>query len=61
MGDPETLRRMGEHLRDVRNQFDAGLVPPNDVLTVQAQEARQRMRSSPLAVEMVPPPLQLPW
>lgn len=41
----ESLRRMGEHLRDVRNQFDAGLVPPNDVLTVQAQEARQRMLS----------------
>lgn len=41
----ESLTRMGEHLRDVRNQFDAGLVPPNDVLTVQAQEARQRMLS----------------
>lgn len=41
----ESLSRMGEHLRDVRNQFEAGLVPPNDVLTVQAQEARQRMLS----------------
>lgn len=41
----ESLARMGEHLRDVRNHFDAGLVPPNDVLTVQAQEARQRMLS----------------
>lgn len=41
----ESLRRMGEHLRDVRNQLDAGLIPPNDVLTVQAQEARQRMLS----------------
>lgn len=41
----ESLARMSEHLRDVRNQYDAGLVPPNDVLTVQAQEARQRMLS----------------
>ena len=35
----ESLARMGEHVRDVRNQLDAGLVPPNDVLTAQAQEA----------------------
>jgi len=41
----ESLRRMGEHLRDVRNQLDAGLLPPNDVLSTQAQEARQRMLS----------------
>lgn len=41
----ESLGRMGEHVRDVRNQLDAGLVPPNDVLTAQAQEARQRMLS----------------
>ena len=39
----ESLARMSEHVRDVRNQLDAGLVPPNDVLTAQAQEARQRM------------------
>jgi OMF family outer membrane factor len=32
-------------VRDVRHQLDAGLVPPNDVLTAQAQEARQRMLS----------------
>ncbi len=41
----ESLARMGEHLRDVRNQLEAGLLPPNEVLTVQAQEARQRMLS----------------
>src|SRR5204863_2110432 len=26
-----------------RNQFNAGLVPPNDVSSVEAQESRQRM------------------
>lgn len=41
----ESLARMGEHLRDVRNQLDAGLIPPNEVLNTQAQEARQRMLS----------------
>lgn len=41
----ESLARMGEHVRDVRNQFDAGLVPPNEVLSAEAQEARQRMLS----------------
>jgi outer membrane protein TolC len=30
-------------VRDARNQLDAGLVPPSDVLVAQAQEARQRM------------------
>ena len=41
----DSLARMGEHVRDVRNQLDAGLLPPNEVLTAQAQEARQRMLS----------------
>lgn len=40
-----SLARMSDHVRDVRNQLDAGLVPPNEVLTAQAQEARQRMLS----------------
>jgi outer membrane protein TolC len=31
------------HLEAVRNQFAAGLVPPNDVLNVEAQRSRQRM------------------
>jgi len=39
----ESLVRMDAHLRDVRNQFSAGLVPPNDVSSVEAQESRQRM------------------
>jgi outer membrane protein TolC len=38
-----SLDQTSEHLRDVRNQLDAGLVPPNDVSTAAAQEARQRM------------------
>ena len=39
----ESVSQLGAHLRDVRNQLAAGLVPPNDVLTVEAQESRQRM------------------
>jgi outer membrane protein TolC len=34
--------RMDAHLNEVRSQFDAGLVPPNDVLSVEAQRARQQ-------------------
>ena len=41
----DSLARMGEHVRDVRNQLDAGLLPPNELLTAQAQEAHQRMLS----------------
>ena len=37
------MKRIDAHLQDVRNQLDAGLVPPNDVLNVEAQESRQRM------------------
>jgi outer membrane protein len=39
----ESVRRVDAHLQDVRNQLAAGLVPPNDVLTVETQESRQRM------------------
>jgi outer membrane protein len=39
----ESLTRIGAHLRDVRNQLDAGIVAPNEVFTVEAQESRQRM------------------
>jgi outer membrane protein len=39
----ESLNRVRAHLRDVRNQLDAGLIPPSDVLSVEAQESRQRM------------------
>src|SRR5207248_177976 len=39
----ESVTRVRAHLGDVRNQFAAGLVPPNDVSSVAAQESRQRM------------------
>lgn len=41
----ESVARVDAHLQDVRNQFAAGLVPPNDVSSVEAQQARQRMFS----------------
>jgi outer membrane protein len=37
------LDRIGAHLDDVRNQLAVGLVPPNDVLSVQAQQSHQQM------------------
>jgi outer membrane protein len=39
----DALLRTGAHLRDVKNQLAAGLVAPSDVLSVEAQESRQRM------------------
>jgi outer membrane protein len=39
----ESVERINAHLRDVRNQLAAGLIPPNEVLTVEAQQSRQRM------------------
>jgi outer membrane protein TolC len=39
----QAVERIRAHLGDVRSQFDAGLIPPNDVLTVEAQESRQRL------------------
>jgi outer membrane protein TolC len=39
----QALERTTAHLTEVRNHLDAGLAAPNDVLTVEAQEARQRM------------------
>jgi outer membrane protein len=41
----ESLERMAAHLRDVKNQLNAGLVPPSDVFSVEAQASRQRMLS----------------
>lgn len=41
----ESVTRMDAHLADVRNRLDAGLIPPSDVLTVEAQASRQRMLS----------------
>jgi outer membrane protein TolC len=37
------LDRTAAHLNDVRNQLSVGLVPPSDVLTIEAQHAHQRM------------------
>ena len=41
----ESLSRVRAHLDAVRRQLDAGLLPPSDVLSVEAQESRQRMLS----------------
>lgn len=41
----ESLARTRAHLADARNLLEAGLAAPNDVLTVEAQESRQRMLS----------------
>jgi outer membrane protein len=38
----QSLGRIGAHLNDVRNQLNVGLVPPSDVLTLEAQKARQQ-------------------
>jgi outer membrane protein TolC len=40
----EALKRMDAQLADVRTRFDAGFIPPNDVLTVEAQRARQHVQ-----------------
>ncbi len=39
----EGVRRSGAHLDDVRTRLDAGLIPPNDVLSVQAEHAHQQV------------------
>jgi outer membrane protein TolC len=41
----QALERTNAHLADVRNQLGVGLVPPSDVLTIEAQQAHQRMLS----------------
>jgi outer membrane protein TolC len=40
----ESLARADAHLRDVRSRFDNGLIPPNEVSSVEAQRARQEMQ-----------------
>lgn len=40
----EAVARAEAHLRDVRAQFDTGLIPPNEVSSVEAQRARQQMQ-----------------
>lgn len=39
----DALTSMEGHLRDVRNRLNVGLVPPNDVLSTEAQRSRQQM------------------
>ena len=39
----QALERTNAHLVDVRNQLNVGLVPPSDVLSIEAQQARQQM------------------
>lgn len=39
----ESLKRMDAWLEDVRNRFKVGLLPPNDVLSAEAQRSRQQM------------------
>jgi outer membrane protein TolC len=40
----EAVGRADAHLRDVRSRLDAGLIPPNDVLTVEAQRSREELQ-----------------
>jgi outer membrane protein len=39
----ESLTQVDAHVRDTRNRLDAGLIPPNDVLSAEAQQSRERM------------------
>jgi outer membrane protein TolC len=39
----EALERSGVNVSDTRQRLDAGLVPPNEVASAEAQQARQRM------------------
>jgi outer membrane protein len=41
----QALGRIAAHLTDVKNQLSVGLIPPSDVLSVEAQQARQQMLS----------------
>jgi outer membrane protein len=42
-----SLDSMAAHVSDLRSRFEQGLIPPNDVLSAEAQESRQRV----LAIE----------
>jgi outer membrane protein len=39
----ESLAQVGAHLGDVRNRLKIGLIPPSDVLSVEAQYSRQQL------------------
>lgn len=38
-----SLTRSESHVRDVRERFMAGLIPPNEIASAEAQQSRQRM------------------
>ncbi len=38
-----SLETLTAHVRDLRNRLDQGLIPPNDVLTAEAQQSRERL------------------
>jgi outer membrane protein len=40
----EALTRADAHLRDVRARFDAGLIPPNEIASAEAQRSRQMLQ-----------------
>jgi len=40
----QALDRLDAHLRDLRAQLDAGFIPPNDVLSAEAQRSRQEVQ-----------------
>ena len=40
-----SVENLDAHIRDLRERLQQGLIPPNDVLTVDAQRARQRVAS----------------
>jgi outer membrane protein TolC len=42
-----SLDTIGAHVRDLRSRFDQGLIAPNEVLTAEAQQSRERV----LAIE----------
>ena len=42
-----TLLSIDAHVRDLRNRLEQGLIPPNDVLSAEAQQSRERL----LAIE----------
>jgi outer membrane protein len=41
----QALETIGAHVTDLRVRLDQGLIPPNDVLTAEAQQSRQRLLS----------------
>ncbi len=43
----QALETLSAHVRDLRNRLDQGLIPPNDVLSAEAQQSRERL----LAIE----------